>query len=90
MENFLNDHDLKYLIKKPTCFKNVENPSCIDHFLTNSPRSFQNSSTLSTGLSDFHKMIVTVFKCTVPKGKPKIVEFRDFRNYNEEHFLKSS
>ena len=30
--DFLNDHSLKCLIKEPTCFKNAENPSCIDLF----------------------------------------------------------
>ena len=30
---------LDSLIKQPTCFKNLENPSCIDLFFTNKPRS---------------------------------------------------
>ena len=32
---FCNNFDLTNLIKEPTCFKNPENPSCIDLFLTN-------------------------------------------------------
>ena len=31
----------KKLSKEPTCFKNPNNPSCIDLFLTNTIRSFQ-------------------------------------------------
>ena len=27
-------------LKEPTCFKNPENPSCINLILTNKPRSF--------------------------------------------------
>ena len=38
------------------------NPNCIDIFITNSPLSFQNTITVSNGLSDFHKMIITVMK----------------------------
>ena len=35
--------DLKNLIKQPNYFKNLENSSCIDLFLTNRPRRFWNS-----------------------------------------------
>ena len=42
-------HNLKTLIKQKTCFKNPENPTCIDLILTNSPRSFQNSVYLKLG-----------------------------------------
>ena len=54
--------DLKSLTKQPTCFKNPENPSCIDLFLTNRPRRFCNSYVIETGLSDFHMMTVAVMK----------------------------
>ena len=55
-------YDLENLIKKPTCFKSTENPSSIDVILTNRKSKFQNSMTVETGLSDFHKMTVTVMK----------------------------
>ena len=51
-------------------FKNPENPRCIDLFITNSNMSFQNTTTVATGLSDFHKMIVTVCRNSFPKPKP--------------------
>ena len=47
---------------KPTCYKYADNPSCIDLILTNCPDCFQNSSTFETGLSDFYKLIPTLFK----------------------------
>ena len=48
-------HNLKTLIKPKTYFKNPENPTCIDLILTNSPRSFQNSSVFEAGVPHFHK-----------------------------------
>ena len=54
LNDFCNVNNLKSLNKKPTCFKNPENPSCIDLFLTNRQKSFQNTSTIETGISDFH------------------------------------
>ena len=56
LKDFCNLYLLKNLIKKPTCFKNPENPRTIDLILTNRPRSFCNADTLETGLSDFHKL----------------------------------
>ena len=50
LSDFLFRHDCKNLVKDKTCFKNVENPSCIDLFLTISPNSFQNTFAISTGL----------------------------------------
>ena len=69
-----------------TCFKNVENPSCIDLFLTNNWRSFQNTTTLCSGLSDFHKMCLTVLQTTFQKAKPKEIIYRDYKNFNTEIF----
>ena len=77
MKDFCNSYGFKSLIKVPTCFKNPENPSCIDLILTNNPFSFQNSGAIETGLSDFHKMIVTVMKTTNQKLDPKITHYRD-------------
>ena len=42
--------------------------------------------TVSTGLSDFHKMIITVMKTTFPKAEPKIVIYRDYKNFIENDF----
>ena len=38
------DYNTKNIIKEKTCFKNSENPKCIDLILTNRRRSFQDST----------------------------------------------
>ena len=78
MEFFCESYKFKSLIKDPTCFENPENPSCIDLILTISPYSFQNSCVIETGLSDFHKMIVSAMKTTFQKLKPRIAQYRDY------------
>ena len=60
----------------------MNNPSCIDLFLTNSAPSFQHTTTVTSGLSDFHKMVVTVTKTKFPKTQPKIVYYRDYKNFD--------
>ena len=79
-------YNLKTLIKQKTCFKNPENSTYIDLILTNSPRSFQNSSVFETGLSDFHKLTITVLKQYFPKLKPKVVNYRDYQNFQNNEF----
>ena len=64
----------------------AENPTCADLILTNSPRNFQNSSVFETGLSDFHKLTITVLKQYFPKLKPKGVNYRDYQNFQNNEF----
>ena len=40
MSVFCSTYNLKNLVKELTCFKNVENPSCVDLILTNKPPIF--------------------------------------------------
>ena len=86
LDDFIFEQNLKNLVKENTCFKSTENPSCIDLFLTNTPLSFQNTTLVATGLSDFHKMVVTVMKTTFPKAEPQILCYRDYKNFDLYNF----
>ena len=86
MPEFLNMYSLKNLVSQKTCFKNPENPSCIDLILTNCSRSFQNTGVFETGLSDFHKLTFTVLKQYYPKQKPKVVFYRKYKNFRNDLF----
>ena len=86
MSSVCDTFDLASLIKEPTCYKNPDNPSCIDLILTNKPLSFQNSYVAETGLSDFHRMILTVTKMTFQKLKARVINFRDYKHFNNERF----
>ena len=81
LKEFLFQYNAKNLVKEKTCFKSIDSPSCIDLFLTNSYRNFQNTTAIATGLSDFHKMVVTVLKNTFPKAEPKVIQYRDYKNF---------
>ena len=86
VKDFCDFYNLRNLINVPTCFKNYNYPTCIDLILTNRARSFQNSCTIETGLPDFHKMIVTVMKTTFRKLPPKVIYYRDFRNFDNKNY----
>ena len=82
LESFLYEHDLENLVKENTCFMSVENPSCIDLMLTNSNMSFQNTTNVFSGLSDFHKLVLTVLKINFTKNIPKEIIYRDYKNFD--------
>ena len=86
MKLFCETYDLSSLIKVPTCYRNPEKPSCIDLILTNQTKNFQNSFVVETGLSDFHKMTVTVTKTTFEKLKPRVCYFRNWNEFCNEKF----
>ena len=74
LEEFCASYNLKNLIKQPTCLKNIEDPTCIDHILTNHPKTFHSSSVFETGLSYFHILTLTVLKVFHAKHQPKIIQ----------------
>ena len=86
LNEFCNVYKLFSLVKEPTCFKNSDNPSCIDLFLTNRSRSFQNTLTIETAVSDFHKMVIAVMKVFYKKQKPKIIQYRSCKNFDNQVF----
>ena len=86
ISSFCDAFDLVSLIREPTCYKNPEKPSCIDLILTNKPHSFQNSGVIETGLSDFHRMTVTITKMTFQKLKPRIVNYRDYKFFDNARY----
>ena len=89
LSEFLNMHSAKNIVKEGRCFKSIENPICIDMFLTNKPNLFFNTSTINTGLSDYHKMVVTVLRKTFQRAQPKVVSYRDYKNFDNKLFKSS-
>ena len=63
-----------------TCFKNVDKPFCIDLFLSNNSKFFENCLALETSLPDFHKFVVTVIKKEQERFPPKIVKFINIKS----------
>ena len=58
-------------------------------FLANRPLSFQKTRTTETGIDDYHKLISAFLKSHYTHLKPKIIYYRNYKNYDEEHFLKN-
>ena len=81
--SFCNNMKQKILWKiKPALKTHPDRPTCIDLFLTNGPHSFQNTMTIFTGLSDFHKMIILVFKSSFIKLKARETHYGDYKHFS--------
>ena len=86
MSELYDIYNLQNLITDLTCFKNPLNPSSIDLILTNKPRSFQNSQVIETGLSDHHKMTITVLRAFFQKQAPICIRYRDYKRFDKSLF----
>ena len=86
LDTFCETYKLKHLVKEPTCFKKTLNPKCIDIILTNRVHNFQNTNILETGLSDHHKLTLTVLKNEFIKSAPKIIKFRNIKAIDNANF----
>ena len=81
LKDFMNSCNLENVLKKLTCFKS-DNPTCIDLILTSDTTRLKNTTTIETGLSDFHVIIATALKQIFCKRGPRIITYRDYDKFN--------
>ena len=89
--NFMSDLNdilsLSNIIKEPTCFKS-ENHSLLDILLTNKVHCFQKTATFVTGISDCHKLIITVLRAGFKRLPAKRISYRSYKNFEKRKFLR--
>ena len=66
LKDFLDLYNIKNLVHEPTCYKS-QTAKCIDLVLTNRNRSEQQTTTVESSLSNFHKMVVSALNTTFHK-----------------------
>ena len=86
LREFMCTFDLTNLIKEKTCIT-WGHESTLDLILSNKPCPHINSSTFELGVSDFHKMSVTILKSEVARLKPIKILYRSYKNFRDEYFL---
>ena len=79
-------YNLKNVIKDPTCFKSVENPSLIDVILTNTPERIASHMNVSIGVSDFHNFICAATRMYAPITTRRKIMYRSFKHFNDDNF----
>ena len=84
LKAFCDNYSLRSLIRQPTYYNSLSNPTCIDVILTNAPQKFQSTCMLETGLSDFHLMTVIVMRKIFKKLKPRSINYRPYKHFSNE------
>ena len=78
---------MRNTLEQKASFKNPNRATCINLILANSSRSFQDTCTVESGFSDFHKFFDIVLKLYFPKQKPYIQNFRDYKILQIDLFI---
>ena len=90
MESYFSDLRDKFaltnLVKHKTCF-NKKNGALLNVLLTNKPSCFQKTAIFEAGLSDCHKLVITIFGSTFIKLPLKTITFKSYKHFNEKLFV---
>ena len=85
--NFItNVYQYKQLIDEPTR-ETVNSKSLIDHFYTNRKENIMLAGVSKISISD-HYLIYGIRTFPSLKGEEHIIEFRDFKHFNKDSFLR--
>ena len=85
--NFItNVYQYKQLIDEPTR-ETVNSKSLIDHFYTNRKENIMLAGVFKISISD-HYLIYGIRTFPSLKGEEHIIEFRDFKHFNKDSFLR--
>ena len=87
MDSFDAIYLLKGFIVKDVCYKNPNNPTCID-FSTNCLKQFQATLMLEIGLSDIGKMTLAAFKSKISHPNPKGILYQNYQPFDKKKFEK--
>ena len=80
LSEFCDIFDLENLIKGSTCDTIRYASTSIDVIMTNKKRSFKNSCTVATGISDYHSMVLTMMRANYERLKPIKIQYRSYKN----------
>ena len=84
LAEIMNTLQFEQLIKEPTRVT-ATTKTVIDLAFTNKPELINGSGVIHLGISD-HSMIYIQRNISIPRGEPKIVKTRQFKQYNANNF----
>lgn len=85
LQIFEDIYQFKQLITNPTR-ETINSSTIIDHIFTNTIHKHSASGIVKTTLSD-HYMIYTIFKATKQPKQERIIQLRNYKNFNESLFI---
>ena len=85
-KNYLSDLLVLKFISGVTCVKSSVGFT-IDVILTNRPRNFHHTTLPETGMSDCHKLTLSLFRAFFKRIPAKSIEYRKYSKFSTEAFL---
>ena len=86
LSDFFHVFDLVNVIRGPTCFKSVLNPSLIDVILTNSPNRILSQLNVNIDVSDFHNLVCVATRMHATRSQCRTITYRSYRRMNDSAF----
>ena len=77
---------MKNLIKGPTCFKSISNPTLVDVIITDSWKRISKCENISNGISDFHNIVCAATRMYAPETKLRKITYRSYKNFSDKDF----
>ena len=84
LHEICNSYDINDLVTSATCFKS-DRGTLLDLCIVSKPFRFRNILNLDCWFSDFYNFICITTKLNVQKRLPKIIRYRAFKHFNEQH-----
>ena len=82
LDDVLDILSLTNVVREPTCFKNVGNPTLIDLILTNTPRRLTTALNVLLGIGDFHNFICVATRMCKPTKAIRQITYRSYKRFN--------
>ena len=81
-----DNFSLTNIINDKACFK-AEKGTSLDVLLTNRLGSFRKTGNFEAGISNHHKMTLSVFRSYFTRISPKTIKYLNYENFSETVFL---
>ena len=78
--NFTRTLELSQLVKEPTRATDTSRTT-IDLIFVNNEHRFVDDGVIPQAISD-HYLVYCILKVGMPKGSPRVVEYRSYKKYN--------
>ena len=85
LSEMCDSFNLTNLIKSETGYTK-NHKSLIDFFSQINLCLYKKTHVTETGLSDYHKLISTFFKSRFSKVRPKVLKYRNCKNFDKNNF----
>ena len=86
-QDFMCGYSLCNVVKEPTCFKSVSNPTLIDVILTNTPRRLASHVNVAIGMSDHHNIICAATKLCLDQNIRRHITYRSMKHFSMSKYV---